>query len=304
MKGRLRAFLLGALAIVAVPAAAHPSYGIVVDAQDRVTFSDLVTVWRIEPNRRLRILRPGGDWHIHELAIGAGGTVYGEQATYDPADQSYRAGLWKIAPDGGFAWLLRPTTRPPKGLSLWRDREGATYSSHWTNTTDRTLLLFRRSREGRVTMLQGEPRAAAQARQVLLSNIGGTTVAPDGAVWLTNGPQLWRATPGGPARRFAWRDPGAGRAPSLRGIALERAGRIVAADMERRRVLRILPDGRTSVIHRSAPGWLPTGIALSSTGILVLEAGIHAGPEEGAVRVLRLRDGRAPETLARVPAKR
>lgn len=62
---RTRLLLYAAL-LAMLPAAAS----IVVDAQGRITFSDLETVWRFDAGGRLTIFRAGvGGRHVHELSI-------------------------------------------------------------------------------------------------------------------------------------------------------------------------------------------------------------------------------------------
>src|SRR5215213_8702846 len=67
---------LALCSLLPAAAAAHPATGIVVDAQGRILFSDLETVWRLDASGRLNIFRPAvRGRHVHELSIDSGPRV-------------------------------------------------------------------------------------------------------------------------------------------------------------------------------------------------------------------------------------
>ena len=118
--------------LLAVEARAHPPWGISVDRQGRIYFSDLETIWKIDTKGKLSVFREGvGGRHTHELNLDEGGNLYGEDLSYDPSTQRYTSALWKMTPAGGFAYILAPTNNPPKGMSIWRDRDQNTYAALW-----------------------------------------------------------------------------------------------------------------------------------------------------------------------------
>jgi hypothetical protein len=103
----LRAIVTTLISIIAVCALAtdrawaHPAWGIVVDHNNQIYFSDLETIWKIDAQGKLTVFRPGvSGRHTHELALDESGNLYGDELTYEPATQRYISALWKMMPAG------------------------------------------------------------------------------------------------------------------------------------------------------------------------------------------------------------
>src|SRR5437763_7193689 len=137
---------------LASDAQAHPAWGIAVDHQGQVYFSDLKTVWKIDAQGKLSIFRAGDDRHTHELNLDEAGNVYGVDNSYDSATQRFFSAIWKMTPAGGFSYLLAPTDNTSKGISIWRDRDGNMYSVEQNNQLKRETLLLRRTPSGNVSV--------------------------------------------------------------------------------------------------------------------------------------------------------
>ena len=284
------AFLL----VAAGPALAHPPWGLVVDAEDRVYFSDLQGIWRIDAQGRLTLMRRG---HTHELAIDAQGGVHGEESTYDPSTGEYRVGVWRMSPSGRVRYLVGPVVGPPRGSSIWRDRAGRTYYVGNLRGSTETLL-FRRERDGRVTRLLGSREAAAAYRQELTGIHGAAIFGPDGAFYFHHGGVLRKVGLDGrvvtlardlPERSF--------------GLAVEPGGAVLLAHFGGRRVLRFAPDGRRSVAATAEPPWAPTGVAVSGGALYLLEGRQDARGVTTGLRVRKVPSRGRPVTLATVPVR-
>lgn len=77
---------------------AHPAWGIVIDRNNQIYFSDIETVWKIDAQGKLTVFRAGvSGRHVHEITFG----VYAEEnpisiqhkkikASYDPVLNSIR----------------------------------------------------------------------------------------------------------------------------------------------------------------------------------------------------------------------
>ena len=130
--------------LLASEATAHPAWGIAVDRQGQVYFSDLKTVWRIDTQGKVSVFRDEG--HTHDLNVDEAGNVYGEH--------DFTA-IWKMTPTGGFSYLYAPTGNPPRGVSIWTDRDGNMYSVEQNNHLKRETLLLRRTSGGNVSVLAG-----------------------------------------------------------------------------------------------------------------------------------------------------
>src|SRR5690349_16702081 len=99
----MRSLLILFLLAAALPAAAHPSWGIVVDRAGRVTYSDLETIWRIGPKGPVVVRAGVGGRHVHELFVDEQGNVYGGDNAYE--NGKYTNGLWRLAPSGRVTML-------------------------------------------------------------------------------------------------------------------------------------------------------------------------------------------------------
>src|SRR5688572_4279205 len=136
-----------ALAVYMFPATdaqAHPAWGIAVDRQGQVYFSDLKTIWKIDAQGKLSVFRAGG--HTHDLNIDDAGNLYGEH------DFST---IWKMTPAGDFSYVHAPTGNPPRGVSIWTDRDRNMYSVEQNNHLKRETLLLRRTPSGNVSVFAG-----------------------------------------------------------------------------------------------------------------------------------------------------
>jgi len=60
-------------------------------------------------------------------------------------------------------------------------------------------------------------------------------------------------------------------APSLRGLAVDARGAVYVAATGCRCVIKIMPDGHEEMVLRAEAPWSPTGVALKSGDIFVLE---------------------------------
>src|ERR1051326_428098 len=102
-------------ALFAAPLLAHPAWGIVVNRAGEIYYSDLATVWKIDPAGHVSVARPGvSGRHVHELAIDADDNIYGED--YDGTSKR----VWKMTPSGAITSVSGP--------GVWRDRNGNNYA--------------------------------------------------------------------------------------------------------------------------------------------------------------------------------
>jgi sugar lactone lactonase YvrE len=295
---------------LAARADAHPPWGIAADGQGRVYFSALETVWKIDERGRLSVFRPGvSGRHTHELTLGEDGNIYGEDLTYEPSGERWITAVWKATPSGDVSYLLAPTDSPPRGTSIWRDREGNTYSVQ-SEDPAKGFTLLKRSPAGQVSLLLGDRAAFERGRQVILYNLAGTAFGPDGALYFTNRTDIFKAERDGTIKTLARgvagaatpNQPKAGHDDhgGLLGLAVDAQGFVYAADIANRRVLKVTPDGKVSTVHTSEGTWMPTGVACAGGNIYVLEFGTTPSGTNTPPRVLKLTPGGRPSVLASV----
>jgi sugar lactone lactonase YvrE len=299
---KLGAILVVAIVVVLSPASAtaHPATGIVRDRAGNIYFSDLETIWKIDTSGKLSVFRPGvSGRHVHELAIDEQDNIYGADLSYE--SQKFINDIWKMTPAGRFEYLLEPTDKPPRGMSIWRDRAGNNYLVDQNNHTKIQTLLLRRSPDGSVMTLAGGAYGHADGKGTAarFSSVGNLAFAPDGSIYLTDGATVRRVAMDGTVAtlasglnvRTAQDKPTlfGGSDQNLTGIAVDAAGNVFAADSENRRLFKISREGKTEIVLRVDPPYFPNGVVAGPGGeVYVLEVSFTPPGSWGAPRVRRL----------------
>lgn len=310
----LYAITVALFALWPAPASAHPATGIVVDAQGRVHFSDLETVWRLDAGGRLTVFRAGvRGRHVHELSIDKEGNVYGGDVTYEPSTARWVEAVWRRTPDGREeTYLSAPAANPPRGLSIWRDAEGNTLYVEQDRHTNRQTLILKRTPRGEVLTLAGGAYGHADGRgaQARFRAVGGMALAGDGSLYVTDAGDVRRVRPDGEVKTLAkgleglFPDDTQVGYGGLMGLAVDAGGNVYVADYGRRRVLKVAADGKVSRVARSEAPWSPTGVAVASDGrVLVLEIGFTPPSVFSGPRVRELSPDGASKVLAIVGPK-
>ena len=266
--------------LLADSVSSHPAWGIVVDRNNQIYFSDLETIWKIDALGKLTVFRAGvSGRHIHELAIDEGGNLYGADYSYESETQHYINAIWKMMPAGGFTYILSPTNSLPRGMSIWRDRAGNMYSVEQNNHLKRETLLLRRTPSGNVSVLAGSSYGHADGKgsQAKFSSIVGMAFGPDGSLYLVDSSSIRKVTMDGAVTtlvRNVMVENASGNSvggSSLFGIAVDAQGNAFVADYGNRRILKIAPNGQLTTLIRSEESWFPTGVAARGGEIYILE---------------------------------
>ena len=282
---RALVFVIWVITLISVfltdDAGAHPAWGIAVDRQGQIYFSDLETIWKIDAQGRLTVFRAGASGrHIHDLNIDEAGNLYGADNSYEPATGRFISATWKMTPAGDFSYLLSPTDNPPEGTSIWRDRGGNMY--HVTDYPERELLVLKRTPNGDVTALAGSSDAAREYRQGVPYGVGGMAFGDEGALYFTHGANVSKVAMSGAVTALARNlvvetasgNPAGGASPThLFGIAVDAQGNAFVADYGNRRILMVTPDGQSTTVIRAEESWFPTGVAVRGGELYILEIG-------------------------------
>ncbi len=197
MKTIITLLVLAGAFLLPANAPAHPATGIVVDHAGNVYFSDLETIWKLDPKGTKTVFRAGVNGrHVHELAIDDDGNIYGADVSYNPANQTWPSAIWKMTPEGKFSYLLEPTVNSPRGMSIWRDRAGNTYFIDQNNHTKTQTLLLRRDPDGKVTTLAGSAygHKDGSGAAAHFGSVGGMAFGPDGSLYLADGGSVRRVS--------------------------------------------------------------------------------------------------------------
>lgn len=277
---------------------AHPAWGIVVDRDNQIYFSDLETIWKIDAQGKLTVFRAGvSGRHTHELALDESGNLYGDELTYEPATQRYFSALWKMTPAGNFAYVLDPTSSPPKGMSIWRDLDGNMYSASWKSNSEHETLILKRTPDGKVSTLFGSTETADKFRQVVLYSVGGMAFGGDGSLYVADGASIRKVTTRGTVTMLARNlapdnasDSSTGKSADIRllGITVDGQNNLFVADNDNRRVLKIAPDGKVTTLVRAGQPWSPAGVAFRNGNLYILEFGFTPPNKTHGARVRKL----------------
>jgi hypothetical protein len=279
---------------------AHPASGIVLDRAGNIYFSDLETIWKIDISGKLSVFRAGvSGRHVHELAIDQQDNIYGADLSYEL--QKFISDVWKMTPDGKFAYLLEPTDKPPRAMSIWRDREGNSYWIDQNNHTKTQTLLLRRTPDGSVTTLAGGAYGYADGKGTAakFSTVGNMAFGPDGDIYLSDGEMVRKVAMDGTvttlAKNLGFRT--AEDKPTLfersygdlAGINVDLNGNVYVADASNRRLLKISQAAKVDVVLRTDPPFFPNGVVAAKDGsVFVLEVGFTLPNTSSGPRVRKL----------------
>jgi sugar lactone lactonase YvrE len=314
-------FILAVIAVIgtwlslSATAQAHPASGIVLDRAGNIYFSDLETIWKIDISGKLSVLRAGvSGRHVHELAIDAQDNIYGADISYE--SEKWISDVWKMTPDGKFEYLLEPTDKPPRAMSIWRDHDGNNYWIDQNNHTKTQTLLLRRAPNGEVTTLAGSAYGHADGKgsAAKFSSVGNMAFGPDGSLYLTDGSTVRRVAMDGTVITLAKNLDArtqedkptlfGGSYGNLTGIAVDSAGNVYAADAGNRRLFKINHEGKVDVLLRTDPPYFPNGVIAGPGGdIYVLEVGFTLPSSWSGPRVRKITADGKSTILATVGAE-
>jgi len=270
------AALAGLFLLALTNAVAHPAWGLVIDRQGQIFFSDVDnnTIWKVAADGRPTPFVTGK--HSHELFIDEAGNLYGEHVYYDAANNLWINSLWKASPDGQVTEILGPTANVPKGLGSLIDAEGNTYAVSGVNDGVQEYVLARRRPDGSIETLAGSVSGHADGKgaEAKFAAVQAKVIGPDGAIYLTDAACVRRVGLDGTVTTLGG-NPLAGvergEHPRLLGLAVDGVRNIYVADYDWHCLRRLATDGNVTTVLESGAFWSPTGIALVGDKIYVHE---------------------------------
>ena len=242
--GLFRIVVAAAFALLPATSRAHPAWGVVVDADGCVFYSDLT-----------RIIRRAADGtefrspsvHTHALALAPDGTVVGEEAEYLGAER-YRHRVWEW---GHGNMTFRP----------WKTGFAATEGIH--RLGDGSTV--RGSCAGLACTIVKD---AGTTSTVLYeapptSRMPGLFATQDGRIVFVQDDTVYEID--GDTTRVV-----AGMRPARFGVFADDCGNVLATSYGDG-VVELIRDGNTEVLYTSTPPWGPSGVAVADDGLWVLE---------------------------------
>lgn len=243
--------------LLGTSASAHPGSGIVVDKRGQVFFTDTGQgVWKIDRQGKLTHLPAS---LFHWMAIDEAGYFAESQKNF---------GEWfeRVTPQSSKPALIMSSDFP-----LTINRDGNLY---YADTRPRSARIVRRTPGGKESVL-----AADEA----FKGIAGIAAGPDGSLYITDANAIRKITLDGKVSQFASPEIiGTGKDRAInpppeaegnycRGLAVDSQGGVYVAATGSRRVLKITQRGDVSTILQASGPWSPTGVAVFSGEVYVLE---------------------------------
>jgi hypothetical protein len=259
--------------LLSIPAAAHPSSGIVVDNDGNVFIADLSRgLIKIDPAGKVSTInKEAGHW----LALDPEGAFANVDFTKSPHWPRW----FKLrTPAGQKPALLTDGGSP---LVVGPDKNLYYVCGDDNKFTPGGHLLARLSPEGKESLFT--PNLSRTSEE--LGGIKGLALGPENFFYLSYPKAILKVSSDGKVATIA--NPITPRdcdkhpqtitdAPGLRGLAVDAKGNVYAAATGCRLVLKITPgktpaDARVQTILKSEPPWSPSGVALHNDTLYILE---------------------------------
>ncbi len=285
----------------------HPAWGIVVDRQKQVYFSDLETVWKIDRQGNLSIFREGESGrHVHDLTIDAEDNIYGVDNSFNPQTQKFPRSIWKMTSSGEFSYLISPTEDLPSGESIWRDSDGNTYSVEPYNNENKETKIIKKSPDDKTSLLTGGKYGYldGQKDKAEFTVITDMAFGRDNTIYVTNDDKIRKIDKSGTVTTiFREESPNKNQeSPEpfsrLFGLTADERNNLYAADFYNNRLLKISADGKVSPVLNSEKDWSPIGVTAADDEIYVLEARPYSSATHTGSRVVKIASDGKPMVIA------
>ena len=269
----------------------HPAWGIVIDANRQIYFSDLETIYKIDSQGKLSIFRAGvSGRHVHDLSIDADGSIYGWENVYEPQMEKHLRAFWKMSSKGEYTEIVSLTGNPPSGISIWRDSGGNTYSVEPWNNEKKETKIIKRTTDGKTSVFAGGKYGYldGQKEKAEFNVITDMAFGKDNTIYLTNDDKVRKIDRFGMVTTIYRNETSKQNQKTpepfsrLYGLDVDKENNVLAADFSNNRLLKISLDGKVSTLLKSEKDWSPIGVATFGDEVYVLElrpytASIHTG---------------------------
>jgi hypothetical protein len=275
----------------------HPAWGIVVDANRQIYFSDLETIYKIDSQGKLSIFRAGvSGRHIHDLTIDVSGNLYGWDNSYEPLTQKHLRAFWKMSPGGEYTEIVPLTENLPTGMSIWRDLEGNMYAAEPWNNEKRESKIIKRALDGKTTLFAGGNYGYldGEKQKAKFGIILDMAFAKDNSIYLTDSNRVRKLDKFGivktiyPDKVEEKHQKRSETASQLFGLDVSEQNDVFAADFANSRLLKISSDGKVSTFFNSEKDWSPIGVATFGDEVYVLEGRPYSASTHNGTRVLKI----------------
>lgn len=255
IKGLLAVLLL----ISAISAIPHPGVGIVIDSKGNVFYTDLKHIWKIDVQGKRNVAVP--NVHSHEIYLDENDNLFGEHLWYEgEGSDKWGHYVWKRSPQGKVEKVVPPTEGFLKNYSFVRDHHNHMF---WADRDNACQKIARSNPDGTSSKLGDK----------CLDDIQWMTATPAGKVYFVDHHDLMKMDEKGHIETIA---SGLGERtisqvtvndPNLvMGVWTDKKENVYVAIYGARKVKKITPDKRVSVVHETSVWWSPTGGLVAPNG--------------------------------------
>jgi hypothetical protein len=304
MKNILILAFMATIVFLAVQNAfSHPAWGIVVDRQGQVYFSDLETIWKIDRQGNVTTFRAGvSGRHVHNITIDAEDNIYGLDNSYNAQKQTFPRSIWKMSPKGEISYLVPMTDNLPPGRSIWRDSDGNTYSVEPYNNEKKEAKIIRFAPDSSTSLFAGGKYGSVDGpkEKAQFGVITDMIFGADKTIYLSDEDKVRRIDKAGAVTTIYSRQISSDKnaktpeqSSRIFGLAVDERNNVFAADPENRRIIKISPGGEYTPVFSTEQPWRPYGVALDKNDLYVMESWFDEKESFIGTRVRKLSsDGR------------
>jgi hypothetical protein len=238
---------------------AHPGIGIVMDSKGNVFYTDLKQVWKLNPDGKQSIAVR--DVHSHELYLDAHDNLYGEHLWYEgEASNKWGHFVWKLTADGSLTHVLPPAEGFLQDYSFVRDEHDHMFIA---DRQDECQYLIQKNRDHTITRLGN----------ACFEDIRWMTATSKGDLYLIDAFDLKKVDTKGRvytlAKNIQERKLTQGMVNDSHlamGLWTDPKENVYVAIYGGRKVKKITPDQKVSVVAETSLLWSPTGGLVAPNG--------------------------------------
>lgn len=238
---------------------AHPGIGIVMDSKGNVFYTDLKQIWKINFNGEQSIAVH--NVHSHELYLDAHDNLYGEHLWYEgEASDKWGHFVWKLAADGTLTHVLPPAEGFLQDYSFVRDAH-----DH--------MFIADRKEECQHLIQKNPDHTITRLGHACFDDIRWMTATSKGDLYLIDAFDLKKVDTKGRAYTLAENIQErkltqftASDSHLAMGLWTDQKENVYVAIYGGRKVKKITPDKKVSVVAETSFLWSPTGGLVAPNG--------------------------------------
>jgi hypothetical protein len=249
----------GIIMILTIQAMGHPGVGIVMDNKGNVFYTDLKHIWKISADGQVSIAVR--NVHSHEIYLDKDENLFGEHLWYEgEASNTWGHYVWKLSVTGKLEKVVPPTVGFLENYSFVQDAHDHMYWADRSNPCQKIVKLNPDKSKSRLTT-------------DCLHDVRWMTATAEGNLYLIDRYDLIKIDQRGHVQtlaedlqerkltQFTVIDP-----HLAMGVWTDKKENVYVAIYGARKVKKITPDKKISVVAETSVTWSPTGGLVAPNG--------------------------------------